>query len=208
LNPERSNQPKSQLRMESCSKPRRRGLHGPGPARRLRPWPRAGFGSGRVARLTFGFGYGRVAHIIFGFRLVSNFIILYIEYFGLSPAVFLQRNVHGIRTQLMAQSNNTSTGWPGIVCVSNEDGTWTRNHRLVPEREGKSYPMISWPLLTYSVWYFILVHLLCNARCMVPYTRHKLLYFWISSISVVSSYIQKVRGMAGEVNTYYLRTVF
>jgi hypothetical protein len=55
------------------------------------------------------------------------------------------------------------------------------------QRDGKSYTMISWPLLTYSVWYYILDldFLLGSARWMTPYIRYELLlYFWISCQSV------------------------
>jgi hypothetical protein len=90
------------------------------------------------------------------------------EYFGLSRAIYLQRKsyLYSHATHGTVRQYQHRVIWH-CLCVANEESTWTRNPRLVPEKGEVLY----YDTLTYSVWYYILVDLLCNARCMTRTIR-------------------------------------
>jgi hypothetical protein len=141
-----------------------RGLHGAGP------------GSGQVAQIIFGFRSGRVAQITFGFGYGSGSTGIFRAFSGhLSPKkklfVFTRNSWHSQSDLALLVLQTRKARGLGIPDLC--------------QRDGKSCTMISWPLLTCSVWYYILDFLLRSARCMTPNIRYELLlYFWISCQSV------------------------
>jgi hypothetical protein len=133
----------------SSAKPR--GLHGAGPG------PQAG--NTHNIRVRVG---PNSTYIKFGFEYGSGSTGIFRAFSGhLSPKkkwfVFTRNSWHS--QKISAQSDLSL-----LVLQSR-----TARGLGIPDwcqREEKTYTMISWPLLTYSVWYYIPVDLLCNARSM------------------------------------------